>query len=97
MKLFDENGEEYEGKIFFDEDGKSLDIGFFEKRKEDISDAFSISFLFGIILLLISPFWGIAYIICMVLFKLLKFFIKTIIWIVKLPFYLIIYKDFPKF
>lgn len=97
MKLFDENGEEYEGKAFYDEYGNSLDMGFFEKRKEDISDAFSTSFLLGLILLIISPFWGIAYIILMAIFKIIIFLLKILWWIIKLPFCLIIYKEFPKF
>ncbi len=97
MKLFNEDGEEYEGKIFYDENGNQLDMGFFEKTKEDISEAFSTSWLLGILLLIIAPVWGIVYFLFILLFKLFVLIIKCLWWIVKLPFCLILKKRLPKF
>ncbi len=97
MKLFDENGDEYEGKIFYDEDGNKLDMGFFEKTKEDITEAFSTSWLLGILLLIFAPVWGIVYILFILLFKFLVLIIKCLWWLIKLPFCLILKKGLPKF
>ena len=44
MKLFNEDGDEYEVKNLYDEDGNLIG-NFLEKTTEDISEAFSTSWL----------------------------------------------------
>ncbi len=96
MKLFNEDGDEYEVKNLYDEDGNLIG-NFLEKTTEDISEAFSTSWLLGILLLIFAPVWGIVYFLFMLLFKFLVFIIKILWWIIKLPFCLIFYKNLPKF
>lgn len=57
MKLFNEDGDEYEVKNLYDEDGNLIG-NFLEKTTEDISEAFSTSWLLGILLLIFAPVWG---------------------------------------
>lgn len=52
MKLFNEDGDEYEVKNLYDEDGNLIG-NFLEKTTEDISEAFSTSWLLGILLLIL--------------------------------------------
>lgn len=96
MKLFNEDGDEYEVKNLYDEDGNLIG-NFLEKTTEDISEAFSTSWLLGILLLIFAPVWGIVYFLFILLFKFLVFIIKILWWIIKLPFCLIFYKNLPKF
>ena len=96
MKLFNEDGDEYEVKNLYDEDGNLIG-NFLEKTTEDISEAFSASWLLGILLLIFAPVWGIVYFLFILLFKFLVFIIKILWWIIKLPFCLIFYKNLPKF
>ena len=96
MKLFNEDGDEYEVKNLYDEDGNLIG-NFLEKTTENISEAFSTSWLLGLLLLIFAPAWGIVYILFVLLFKFFIFLLKTLWWIIKLPFYLIFYKSFPKF
>ena len=96
MKLFNEDGDEYEVKNLYDEDGNLIG-NFLEKTTEDISEAFSTSWLLGILLLIFAPVWGIVYFLFMLLFKFLVFIIKVLWWIIKLPLCLIFYKNLPKF
>lgn len=90
MKLFNEDGDEYEVKNLYDEDGNLIG-NFLEKTTEDISEAFSTSWLLGILLLIFAPVWGIVYFLFILLFKFLVFIIKILWWIIKLPFCLIFY------
>ena len=96
MKLFNEDGDEYEVKNLYDEDGNLIG-NFLEKTTEDISEAFSTSWLLGILLLIFAPVWGIVYFLFILLFRFLVFIIKILWWIIKLPFCLIFYKNLPKF
>ena len=96
MKLFNEDGDEYEVENLYDEDGNLIG-NFLEKTTEDISEAFSTSWLLGILLLIFAPVWGIVYFFFILLFKFLVFIIKILWWIIKLPFCLIFYKNLPKF
>ena len=96
MKLFNEDGDEYEVKNLYDENGNLIG-NFLEKTTEDISEAFSASWLLGILLLIFAPVWGIVYFLFILLFKFLVFIIKILWWIIKLPFCLIFYKNLPKF
>lgn len=96
MKLFNEDGDEYEVKNLYDEDGNLIG-NFLEKTTENISEAFSTSWLLGLLLLIFAPAWGIVYILFVLLFKFFVFLLKTLWWIIKLPFCLIFYKSFPKF
>ena len=96
MKLFNEDGDEYEVKNLYDEDGNLIG-NFLEKTTEDISEAFSTSWLLGILLLIFAPVLGIVYFLFILLFKFLLFIIKILWWIIKLPFCLIFYKNLPKF
>lgn len=96
MKLFNEDGDEYEVKNLYDEDGNLIG-NFLEKTTEDISEAFSASWLLGILLLIFAPVWGIVYFLFILLFKFFVFIIKILWWIIKLPFCLIFYKNLPKF
>lgn len=96
MKLFNEDGDEYEVKNLYDEDGNLIG-NFLEKTTEDISEAFSTSWLLGILLLIFAPVWGIVYFLFILLFKFFVFIIKILWWIIKLPFCLIFYKNLPKF
>ena len=96
MKLFNEDGEEYEVQNLYDEDGNLIG-NFLEKTTEDISEAFSASWLLGILLLIFAPVWGIVYFLFILLFKFFVFIIKILWWIIKLPFCLIFYKNLPKF
>ncbi len=96
MKLFNEDGDEYEVKNLYDEDGNLIG-NFLEKTTEDISEAFSTSWLLGILLLIFAPVLGIVYFLFILLFKFLVFIIKILWWIIKLPFCLIFYKNLPKF
>lgn len=96
MKLFNEDGDEYEVKNLYDENGNLIG-NFLEKTTEDISEAFSTSWLLGILLLIFAPVWGIVYFLFILLFKFLVFIIKILWWIIKLPFCLIFYKNLPKF
>lgn len=96
MKLFNEDGDEYEVKNLYDEDGNLIG-NFLEKTTEDISEAFSTSWLLGILLLIFAPVWGIVYFLFILLFKFLVFIIKVLWWIIKLPLCLIFYKNLPKF
>ena len=76
MKLFNEDGDEYEVKNLYDEDGNLIE-NFLEKTTEDISEAFSTSWLLGILLLIFAPVWGIVYFLFILLFKFLLFIIKS--------------------
>lgn len=96
MKLFNEDGDEYEVKNLYDEDGNLIG-NFLEKTTEDISEAFSTSWLLGILLLIFAPVLGIVYFLFILLFKFFVFIIKILWWIIKLPFCLIFYKNLPKF
>ena len=96
MKLFNEDGDEYEVKNLYDEDGNLIG-NFLEKTTEDISEAFSASWLLGILLLIFAPVWGIVYFLFILIFKFFVFIIKILWWIIKLPFCLIFYKNLPKF
>ena len=96
MKLFNEDGDEYEVKNLYDEDGNLIG-NFLEKTTEDISEAFSTSWLLGILLFIFAAVWGIVYFLFILLFKFLVFIIKILWWIIKLPFCLIFYKNLPKF
>ena len=96
MKLFNEDGDEYEVKNLYDEDGNLIG-NFLEKTTEDISEAFSASWLLGILLLIFAPVLGIVYFLFILLFKFLVFIIKILWWIIKLPFCLIFYKNLPKY
>ncbi len=96
MKFFDENGEEYEYQNLYDEDGNQIG-GFMKKMEDDIGDAFATSWLLGIFLLFISPFWGILYFLFLLIIKLLSFIFRIIWWLIRLPFCLIFKKELPRF
>ena len=96
MKLFDENGNEYNYKNIYDEDGNPIG-GFLEKMGDSISDAFSKSWLLGILLFIVFPIIGIIYLICLLAFKLLILVLKILWWLIRLPFCLILYKRLPYF
>ena len=77
MKLFNENGDEYKFTKLFDEDGELIG-GFLENTKDNISEAFDTSWLLGLLLLIISPIWGIIFILFVLLFKLFILLIRTL-------------------
>ena len=77
MKLFNEDGDEYEVKNLYDEDGNLIG-NFLEKTTENISEAFSTSWLLGLLLLIFAPAWGIVYILFVLLFKFFVFLLKTL-------------------
>lgn len=88
MKVFDENGN-YLGE-------------FIEGTKDKIDDAFEDSWIWGILfLLLIVPGWTILGIVLISIFKFISFILKlifrTLWWTIRLPFYLIFFKEFPDF
>lgn len=88
MKVFDED-ENYLGE-------------FFEYTKNKVEDSFESSWIWGIIcLFLLAPWWTLFGILLYFTFKLMsfsiKFTFKVIWWIIRLPFYLIFRKEFPKF
>lgn len=109
MDFFDENGNNIgEGKAVFDEDGNLIGH-FLKSTKEGVSDAFGISWVWGIIfLLIIAPGWTLLGLLLFLLVKLVKFIfwlianiikfvLRCIWWLLRLPFYLIFYRDVPEF
>lgn len=92
----------------FDEDGEYLGE-FIEASKEKVEDAFEVSWIWGIIVLLIvAPGWTIFGLVIWViaklikliltsLFKLLKLLLRCIWWLIRLPIYLIFYHEMPEF
>ena len=85
----------------FDENGNCLGE-FFEDTKEKIEDSFDGSWLGGIVFLLfIAPGWTILGIVLILLFKLIfgiiKLALKTVWWIVRLPFTLVFSREIPEF
>lgn len=87
MKLYDENGN------FVGE--------FIKNTTENVGEAFSVSWALGLLLLFISPIWGIVVIslwfIFKMIFKLIVFVLKLIWWVIRVPFCLISRQEWPRF
>lgn len=85
----------------YDKDGNFLGE-FIGAEKEKIIETFDEGlWLLGIFFLIVSPFWTILVIVLWLIIKLIinliKFALKVLWWIIKLPFFLIFYKEFPEF
>lgn len=85
----------------YDKDGNFLGE-FIEAEKEKITETFDDGLWWlGIIFLIISPFWTILVFALWLIFKLIvniiKFALKIIWWIIRLPFCLIFYRELPSF
>lgn len=109
MDLFDEGGNLLgEGKEIFDSEGNLIGH-FLESAKSGVDSAFEVSWIWGVIfLLLIAPGWTLLGVILFlliklvrILFKLLFVLLKTVFrcvwWVIRLPFYLICMDELPRF
>lgn len=109
MDLFDNNGSYLgEGKEIFDSDGRLIGH-FLETAKSGVDSAFEISWIWGVIfLMIIAPGWTILGIVIYLLFKfirflfcimisILKLILKCIWWVVRLPVHMILWHEFPSF
>ena len=109
MDLFDNNGNFLgEGKELFDSEGNLIGH-FLEKAKDNVESAFEVSWIWGLIALLIfAPGWTILGVILYLLIKLirlifwllitiLKIVLRFIWWLIKLPFCLVFKHDIPRF
>ena len=84
----------------YDEDGNFVGE-FIKNTTENVGEAFSTSWILGILLLLIYPVWGIVVIslwfIFKMIFKLIALVFKIIWWIIRVPFCLIFRHEWPQF
>ena len=85
----------------YDEDGNFIG-DFISAEKEKIEETFDGGWWFlGIILLIASPFWTIFVVILWLILKgiinLIKFALRCIGWIIRTPFCLWRYGEFPEF
>jgi len=109
MDFFDsEGGFLGEGKEIFDSEGNLIGH-FIESAKDGVSSAFESSWLWGLFfLLIIAPGWTLLgvllYLIIKVikiaiwlLFTIIKFILRCLWWLIRLPFYLLIWRDYPEF
>lgn len=94
MKIFNENGD-FLGE-FIEATGEVI-----QDTQEIVCSWFDIGIVLGIVGLIISPFWTILAIIAILIFKLIaviiKFSLRCLWWIVKLPFVFLFCRKLPNF
>ena len=109
MDLFDNNGNLLgEGKEIFDSEGNLIGH-FLESAKHGVDSAFEVSWIWGLIfLLIVAPGWTLLGIILFLIIKLIRFIfwilisilkiaLRCVWWLIRLPYYRIFKHNFPRF